>query len=108
MMQAGESRIVKHEKIYEHIYGAIKAGDCKPGDRLPSENELCVQFGASRPTVARALRDLSAVGLVERRAGSGSFVKKRADAAKGMVFGLLAPGLNHTEIFEPICSQISR
>jgi DNA-binding LacI/PurR family transcriptional regulator len=59
-------------------------------------------FGASRPTVNRALRELQLSGIIERRAGSGSYV--RADAvARGFVFGLLIPELGRTEIFEPIC-----
>jgi len=41
-------------------------------------------------------------GLVERRAGSGTFVKRPA-AAAGHSFGLLIPDLGETEIFEPIC-----
>jgi len=70
--------------------------------RLPSESELVKAFGASRPTVNRALRELQLAGLIDRRAGSGSYV--RADAgAHGYVFGLLIPELGRTEIFEPIC-----
>lgn len=59
-------------------------------------------FGASRPTVNRALRELQLAGLIERRAGSGSYV--RSDGVKrGHTFGLLIPELGRTEIFEPIC-----
>ena len=68
----------------------------------PSESELVKAFGASRPTVNRALRELQLAGLIDRRAGSGSYV--RADAGgRGYVFGLLIPELGRTEIFEPIC-----
>ena len=74
----------------------------RPGQRLPSESELVKTFGASRPTVNRALRELQLAGVIDRRAGSGSYV--RADpAAHGYVFGLLIPELGRTEIFEPIC-----
>ena len=59
-------------------------------------------FGASRITVGRAVRDLQAQGLVERRAGSGTYV--RAQAAPGALsFGLLIPDLGETDIFEPVC-----
>ena len=57
---------------------------------------------ASRPTVNRALRELQLAGLIERRAGSGSYVRADA-AARGYTFGLLIPELGRTEIFEPIC-----
>ncbi len=59
------------------------------------------EFSASRITVSRALRELQAEGLIERRAGSGSYV--RAQAGIGLSFGLLIPELGQTEIFEPIC-----
>src|SRR5438309_747044 len=79
-------------------------GRWKEGDRLPSEAELVRQFGASRITVGRAVRDLQQAGLVERRAGSGSFVRAaRARPSPGLSFGLLIPDLGETEIFEPIC-----
>src|SRR6185436_3829367 len=41
-------------------------------------------------------------GLVERRAGSGTYVK-RASPTGALSFGLLIPDLGDTEIFEPIC-----
>jgi GntR family transcriptional regulator, arabinose operon transcriptional repressor len=92
----------KHDRIRQTLIEAIAAGDYAPGQRLPSESELVKTFGASRPTVNRALRDLQLSGVIDRRAGSGSYV--RADAAsRGYVFGLLIPELGRTEIFEPIC-----
>src|SRR5439155_1402807 len=77
-------------------------GRVKAGDRLPSEAELERTFGASRITVGRAVRDLQLAGLVERRAGSGSYVKAR-NVSEALSFGLLIPDLGETEIFEPIC-----
>ena len=69
---------------------------------MPSEAELVRAFGASRITVGRAVRELQRAGLVERRAGSGTYVKG-APAAGALSFGLLIPDLGETEIFEPIC-----
>jgi DNA-binding FadR family transcriptional regulator len=45
-----------------------------PGDRLPSEAQLCEQLGASRVVVREALSSLQALGLIEARPGSGWFV----------------------------------
>ena len=59
-------------------------------------------FGASRPTVNRALRELQLAGIIERRVGSGSYVRDNV-ATRGYTFGLLIPELGRTEIFEPIC-----
>jgi GntR family transcriptional regulator of arabinose operon len=93
----------KHRQIYGALERDIQAGRWKQGDRLPSEADLVHQFGASRITVGRAVRDLQLAGLVERRAGSGTYVKKAARAAGALSFGLLIPELGETEIFEPIC-----
>jgi GntR family transcriptional regulator of arabinose operon len=91
----------KHRQVYSSLRREIESGALKRGDRLGSEAELEKRFGASRITVGRAVRDLQADGLVERRAGSGTFVKPRAAGA--LSFGLLIPDLGETEIFEPIC-----
>jgi LacI family transcriptional regulator len=66
------------------------------------------EFATSRPTVARALRDLQNLGIVERKVGSGTYVRKSQKAADSWRFGLLIPGLGSTEIFEPICGQLAR
>lgn len=92
----------KHEHVRQTLADAIASGQYEPGQRLPSESQLVKRFGASRPTVNRALRELQLAGIIERRAGSGSFVRADA-AARGYAFGLLIPELGRTEIFEPIC-----
>jgi DNA-binding GntR family transcriptional regulator len=45
----------------------------KQGERLPSEDELCREFGASRITIRQAVGRLVDLGLVTRRRGSGTF-----------------------------------
>jgi len=92
----------KHRQIYASLRTDIQAGRLAGGTRLPSEAELVRRFGASRITVGRAMRDLQTAGLVERRVGSGSFVKAPR-ATPGHSFGLLIPDLGETEIFEAIC-----
>ncbi|HVZ20374.1 MAG TPA: GntR family transcriptional regulator [Vicinamibacterales bacterium] len=96
------SELSKHERIRQSLTQDIATGRYAPGQRLPSESALVKAFGASRPTVNRALRDLQLSGVIERRAGSGSYVRKDG-AGRGHVFGLLIPELGRTEIFEPIC-----
>lgn len=98
----GATAVSKHEKIRQALADAISSGEYEPGQRLPSESELVKTFAASRPTVIRALRELQLTGIIDRRAGSGSYVKLDA-AARGYTFGLLIPELGRTEIFEPIC-----
>jgi DNA-binding LacI/PurR family transcriptional regulator len=91
----------KYQRIYRTLKAAIVSGEYKTGQRLPSESELVKTFGASRITVNRALRELQLGGIIDRRAGSGSYV--RAEATRGYTFGLFIPELGQTEIFEPIC-----
>src|SRR5207253_7019737 len=91
----------KYRRLYATLRNDIQTGRWALGERLPSEAQLVRSFGASRITVGRAVRDLQAAGLVERRAGSGTYVK-RAHAAGGCSFGLLTPNREETGIFEPI------
>lgn len=58
-----------YQRIVEQIEDAIARGELKPGGRLPSERELVIQFGTSRPTVREALRVLESNGVVRSRHG---------------------------------------
>ena len=80
----------KHENISRELRGEIAAGKYAVKDQWPSESQLVARFGVSRPTVARALRDLQNEGLVERRAGSGTFVRQ-AEQRAGLRWGLVIP-----------------
>jgi LacI family transcriptional regulator len=108
-MSLKAKRNAKYQVVFDHFNRAILEGALKAGDQLPTEMDLCEQFEASRPTIARALRLLVDEGLVRRRAGSGTFVSEhQAEAsARTRRLGLLIPGLGQTEIFEPICAQIA-
>ena len=54
-----------YEQVKEFISRKIQDGTWKSGDRLPSENDLVVQFGMSRMTVNRALRELVEQGRIK-------------------------------------------
>jgi GntR family transcriptional repressor for pyruvate dehydrogenase complex len=58
-----------YERVVEQVEEAIETGSLCPGERLPSERELMVQFSVSRSTVREALRVLQARGLVRSRPG---------------------------------------
>jgi GntR family transcriptional repressor for pyruvate dehydrogenase complex len=67
---------------------AIRAGEFRPGDRLPTEKRLVEQYGVSRAVVREAIARLKADGFVDTRQGAGAFV-----AAK--------PGLANFRIVQP-------
>ena len=109
----------KYRRILDELQGDILRGDYRTGDKLPSEADLIKRFGASRITVGRAVNELRNLGLVERRAGSGTYVRPAAPAGQNggapksaaanslLLFGLLIPDLGETDIFEPICQGMA-
>jgi GntR family histidine utilization transcriptional repressor len=60
-------------RVKQHLKDGLAAGQWPPGALMPSEAELVAQFGVSRMTVNRALRELQAEGLVSRTQGVGTF-----------------------------------
>jgi GntR family transcriptional regulator of arabinose operon len=98
----------KYRDISERLSRDILAGKYQPGQRFPSEAALVKRFGASRITIGHALRELQQQALIDRVAGSGTFVRGAAGRErKELLFGLIIPNLGETEIFEPICQAIA-
>ncbi|MEN6315362.1 MAG: GntR family transcriptional regulator [Clostridiaceae bacterium] len=66
--------------VYRQIAGqireAIENGTLKPGERLPTERELCVSLNLARGTVNKAYEELKRDNVIEVIQGSGSFVRK--------------------------------
>ncbi len=96
----------KHRRIYKELRQGITSGRYKEGERLPTEAQLVKRYATSRPTVARALLDLQRDGLVNRRAGSGTYVTRPVSEQEHL-FGLIVPRLGETEIFDPICREMT-
>jgi DNA-binding LacI/PurR family transcriptional regulator len=98
----------KHQQVFEALSRDILSRRYPPGRKFPSEAALVNRFNVSRITVARAVHDLEERGLVERFAGSGTYVRNPVEEPrKGLLFGLIIPELGTTEIFEPICQGIA-
>jgi GntR family transcriptional regulator, arabinose operon transcriptional repressor len=103
-MPAQTLREPKYRQVHDSLLRQILAGRVGPGGRLPSEADLVVQYGASRITIARALRELQMAGLVERRAGSGTYVRPARGAdGRALVFGMLMPDFGAVEVLSGIC-----
>ncbi len=81
-----------HSQIQRYILHMIQTEEKKPGDKLPTEYELCQMFNTSRSTVLRALDQLMAQGYIYKRKGSGSYVShKHADSAAVPIISLILP-----------------
>lgn len=72
-----------HRQVTEVLLSQIANGQYVVGDRLPTEEALCKQFGISRVTVRLALKELENDGLLARAPGRGTFLKRAPTYTKG-------------------------
>jgi len=68
------SKIPYYQQLYTILRGKISRGEWKPGDLIPTENELIEIYQVSRSTVRQVLDMLVNEGLVYRERGRGSFI----------------------------------
>jgi DNA-binding GntR family transcriptional regulator len=71
-----ENQVPQYRKLYELLRKHIISGVYEEGSLLPSENELCAVHGMTRPTVRHALDTLVKDGLILKKQGKGSIVRK--------------------------------
>lgn len=62
------------DRLAEHLAWRIESGALRPGDRLPTEQQLALAHGVSRTVVREAVHQLKSRGLLRSRQGSGVFV----------------------------------
>lgn len=70
-------QLPKYQTIENEIKSQIENGELKPGDMIPSENQLCELHNTSRMTVRQALNNLVIEGYLFKHKGRGTFVSKR-------------------------------
>lgn len=75
------------EQIVDNITNAIINGVLKPGDKIPTENELCISMGVGRNSVREAIKILVAYGVLTIKRAEGTFVKQDYDSK--MLFPVL-------------------
>lgn len=63
-----------YKKVKHKLIEAIRHGEWKPGDVVPSEKKLCERFGVSMGTIRKTVDELSAEGFLIRQQGRGTFV----------------------------------
>lgn len=77
-MTALRRRETLTSQLVKSLTGRVANGVLKPGDKLPSEQELIEEFGVSRTVVREAISSLRAAGLVATQQGVGAFVLQAA------------------------------
>jgi len=81
-----ENLPIKYRLIYEELCQKITSGEYKPGGKLPTEAQLSKTHKVSRPTVAKALKELKNTGLIYRVKGSGSYVTESRSSQISLCF----------------------
>lgn len=72
-MDAGQA---KYQMVIDWVKKAVRDGELKEGDQLPTEMELAEKFDLSRQTVRHATGELEKDGVVVRMRGSGTYIRK--------------------------------
>lgn len=88
------SRVTLGEQVAAQLSDQIAEGRWKPGEKLPSESELCFTLNIGRSTLREALKSLAFVGLVQMRPGEGTYV---LDGSRTIMERILARGLLKSE-----------
>ena len=88
------SRVTLGEQVAAQLAAQISEGRWLPGDKLPSETELCGALHIGRSTLREALKSLAFVGLVQMRPGNGTYV---LGSAQLLLDRLRAGGLLKTD-----------
>jgi GntR family transcriptional repressor for pyruvate dehydrogenase complex len=89
------------EQLTDLLKQRILRGELKPGDKLPTEMELCSLYSVSRTSVRQAIAALASLGLVEAKVGGGTFVRM-SDGSE-----VMEPILLHTFLNAPEFGQLA-
>jgi GntR family transcriptional regulator, transcriptional repressor for pyruvate dehydrogenase complex len=73
-------RATLSEQVAKRLAARITAEGWQPGEKLPSEAELCKAFNVGRSSLREALTSLAFIGLIRVRAGEGSYVAEQPSA----------------------------
>ena len=80
-----------YRQIKSLILQALEAGEWRPGQAIPSEQELAVRFSVSQGTVRKAIDEMAAENLLVRKQGKGTFVASHSDPRAMFRFLRLVP-----------------
>lgn len=94
--KSSDHKIVKngtmplYRQLEEILKQRIKNGELKPSDQIPTEFELCEEFGISRISVRQALAELANSGFLSRHQGRGTFVNHLGSSKAKLLRALIA------------------
>jgi GntR family transcriptional regulator len=74
----GRSNVPVYAQLVQQVKQALRLGRLEPGERLPTVREVAEALAINPHTVLKAYRELELEGLVEGRAGLGTFVRQAA------------------------------
>ena len=80
-----------YRQIKALIIQALEAGEWRPGQVIPSEQELAARFGVSQGTVRKAIDEMAAENLLVRKQGKGTYVASHNDPRALFRFLRLVP-----------------
>jgi len=97
----------RHVQVTDQIRERIRSGELKPGERLPSYNEIRAQEGVHTNTLEKVYAKLELEGLIVRKRGSGTFVAQSPRAAPKAtgIIGLSGKGFSF-DGYSPYWAQL--
>jgi len=95
------------DAVCEALLHEVRSGNLRPGDRIPPERALALQFGVSRTVVREAIKTLAARGLVESKVGRGTFICKPDLEQSGMTWALLLLSLGSADHVREASSHVA-
>ena len=89
-------------EVLSQLTDSIVRGDIRPGDRIPAEMELMEQLGVGRNSIREAIKMLVAMGVLEVRRGSGTFVATEINDSviNPLIFSLIIEPKSSYELYE--------
>lgn len=96
------ARISVVQEIIDGIKERLLEGEWGPGDLLPTEDQLCVQFNASRTAVRESVKMLAALGVVEIKRGLGTYVSNGLPSSlfDPLIFSIILSGRTPKQLFQ--------
>lgn len=95
------------QALRQTLLHGLQSGRWSPGERLPTERELCERYGVGRSALRRVLREFKASGFIEQTVGSGTYVAERVQErlpARASAASAISPAelMEARLLFEPL------